>query len=165
MDCILLGSFALLFFFFFLSSLHLPVYVCLCDTANEPRLFTSFRIHENSTLIQTERHTHTYNEIIGIRLLERRACTNCGWLVCACDLYIQKANTRATSEVATTKETMTRHSVRTERRERCRRLFIYLYIHAAAHCMFSRIFDLSILGSKVSVLTSCIVAFVCRRAI
>lgn len=55
-----------------------------------------------------------------------------GWCVFMWLVYT-KTNTRAIFEVATTKETMTRYSVRT----RMMSSSIYLFIYAAAHCIFS----------------------------
>lgn len=51
------------FWLLFCTFFSFPPLVCVCvacDTANEPRLFTSFGIHEKFTLIQMERHTRTH---------------------------------------------------------------------------------------------------------
>lgn len=137
MDFILVGSFVVLFFFYFSSLVFVRLYlsvcvcVCVCERANEPRLFTSFWFHENYTLIHAECDAHTPSSTLPDCL--SGACTKCCMPMCACGFYIQKTNTRTRLEVATTTETMTIHSVCS----RAMSSYIYLFIYAAAHYMFS----------------------------
>lgn len=128
MDFILFGTFVLLvcLLLLFLLSTCLCALVWMCS-ANEPRLFTSFRIHEFFPYTDSDRTRHTPAMACDVgRALERRACTNCRMRLCACDWYIQQTNMCAIFEVATTKETMTRHSVRTANDVV---VYLFIYIH------------------------------------